>query len=127
MHMAHAADKILPDSDCELGAYISTMEPLPVNNGNEALAAEGEDIFKHGLPAENVPACQFCHGPQGQGVGIYPRLGGQSAEYLKRRLNHWSEGFDAPTPYMPRIASKLSPRQIEAVSSYLSFAQSRGE
>ncbi len=123
MHMAHAVDKILPDNDCELGAYISTLEPQPANNGNEALAAEGEDIFKHGRPEENVPACQFCHGPQGQGVGQFPRLGGQSADYLKRRLNHWSEGFDAATPYMPRIASKLSPGQIEAVASYLSFAQ----
>ncbi len=127
MHMAHAADKILPDSDCELGAYISTLEPRPANNGNEAIAARGEAIFKHGMPDSNVPACQFCHGPQGQGIGKYPRLGGQSYEYLKRRLDHWSEGYDSATPYMPIIASKLSPDQIDAVASYLSFAQAGGE
>ena len=53
--MTHAADKILPESDCELGAYISTLEPRPANNGNEAIAARGEAIFKHGMPEAMFP------------------------------------------------------------------------
>ncbi len=122
-YMSHAARKVLPDSYCELGAYISTLPPLPANNGNEALAAAGEDIFKHGVPGENIPACQFCHGPQAQGVGKFPRLGGQSYNYLKRRLRQWGEGFDPHAEKMPAIAPKLSPVQIEAVASYLSFVE----
>ncbi len=129
-YMSHVAVKVLPDSYCELGAYISTLPPQPANNGNEALAAAGEDIFTHGVPDENIPACQFCHGPEAQGVWKFPRLGGQSYYYLKRRLRQWGEGFDPHAEKMPSIASKLNPDQIEAVASYLSFAPaapSRGE
>ncbi len=130
MYMSHVAVKVLPDSYCELGAFISTLPPKPANNGNEALAAAGEDIFKHGVPDENIPACQFCHGPEAQGVGKFPRLGGQSYNYLERRLRQWGEGFDPHAEKMPSIAPKLNPDQIEAVASYLSFVPaepSKGE
>jgi cytochrome c553 len=129
-YMSHAARKVLPDSDCELGAYISTMPPEPMANGNPELVAKGEDIFLHGVPADNIPACQFCHGPEAQGIGKFPRLGGQSYYYLKRRLEQWKEGYSAISPNMPGIAAVLRPEEIEAVASYLSFlpaAPSKGE
>jgi hypothetical protein len=43
---------------------------------------------------------------------------------LKRRLEQWAEGYHAAAgPPMPDIASKLSPDQIEALASYLSFVK----
>ncbi len=129
-YMSHVAKKVLPDSYCELGAYISTLPPQAQANGNPDLQAKGEDIFMHGVPAENIPACQFCHGPEAQGIGKFPRLGGQSYFYLRRRLEQWKEGYSAVSPNMPAIASLLAPDEIEAVASYLSFvpaAPSRGE
>ncbi len=128
--MSHVAVKVLPDSLCELGAFISTLPPEAANNGNPDLVAQGEDIFMHGIPAENVPACQFCHGPEAQGIGKFPRIGGLSYDYMKRRLQHWQEGYDESSPNMPRVAASLSPDAIEAVTSYLSFlpaAPSKGE
>lgn len=129
-YMRYAAHKMLPDSDCEIGAFISTMPTVAMANGNQELAARGEAIFKHGIPDANVPACQFCHGPEAQGTGKFPRLGGQSYYYLKRRLEQWKEGYSAISPNMPHIASKLSTDEMDAVASYLSFlpaAPSRGE
>ncbi len=129
-YMSHAAVKTLPENLCELGAYISTLPPEPANDGNKELAAKGEDIFLHGIPSENIPACQFCHGPEAQGIGKFPRIGGLSYYYVKRRLTQWSEGYSAVSPNMPAIASLLSPDEMEAVASYLSFvpaAPSRGE
>jgi cytochrome c553 len=129
-YMSHVAVSVLPDSYCELGAYISTMPAEARNDGDEALAPKGEEIFRHGAPDDNIPACQFCHGPEAQGVGRFPRLGGQSYYYLKRRLEQWVEGYGRISSHMPGIASKLNPEQIDAIASYLSFlpaAPSPGE
>jgi cytochrome c553 len=120
-YMSHVAAKVLPENECELAAYLSTLPPEATGDGNEALAAKGEQIFKTGVPSDYVPACQFCHGPDGQGTGMYPRLSGQSYYYLRRRLEQWGEGYTRIAPHMPGIASKLSPEQIDAVASYLSF------
>ena len=67
-YMTHATAKVLPDSYCELGAYISSMPAEAARDGNKELAA-GEDIFMHGIPSNNLPACQFCHGPEGRVSG----------------------------------------------------------
>ncbi len=122
-YMSHVAAKVLPDSVCELGAYISTMPAEAARDGNEELRAEGEDIFLHGKPPHNLPACQFCHGPEAQGLGRFPRLGGQSYYYLKRRLENWNAGYEVIAPHMPGVAALLRPDDIEAVASYLSFVE----
>jgi cytochrome c553 len=122
-YMSHVAANVLPENECELAAYLSTLPPEAAGDGDEALAAMGEQIFKIGAPSDKVPACQFCHGPDGQGVGMFPRLAGQSYYYLKRRLEQWSEGYTKLAPHMPGIASQLSSEQIDAVASYLSFVR----
>ena len=129
-YMAHAVVKILPDSYCELGAYISGMPAEAAKNGTKEHVAAGEDIFLRGKPSGNLPACQFCHGPEAQGTGKFPRLGGLSYNYLKRRLEQWTEGYSQVSPNMPHIANSMTPDEIEAVASYLSYqeaAPSRGE
>jgi cytochrome c553 len=129
-YMSHVAVKTLPDSYCALGAFISNMPTEAARDGNKELVAHGEDIFLHGRPSSNLPACQFCHGPEGQGIGKFPRLGGQSYYYLKRRLEQWSEGYAVISPHMPGIVGLMQPDERDAVASYLSFleaAPSRGE
>jgi cytochrome c553 len=68
-----------------------------------------------------VVACIVCHGPNAQGVREIPRLGGLSYVYVKRQLDQWNEGFRAQARPMPQVAKSLSPDQIEALASYLSF------
>ena len=119
-YMSHVAVQVLPDSLCELGAYISSMPAEAARDGKEELRAEGEDIFLHGKPSHNLPACQFCHGPEAQGTGKFPRLGGQTFYYLQRRLQQWSEGYAQVSPHMPGIVGLLTPKQIDGVASYLS-------
>lgn len=70
------------------------------------------------------PSCVACRGPQGQGSGRLPRLGGQSYYYVKRKLEQWGQGYHrAAIAPMPEVASKLSPKDIEALASYLSFVR----
>ena len=90
----------------------------------DAHMTRGRAIYQNGLPEENIVACVACHGPEAQGVGLIPGLGGLSYGYLTRRLTDWKEGYnrDGATP-MPHIAGTLSPDQVNALSSYLSFVR----
>jgi cytochrome c553 len=58
---------------------------------------------------------------EAQGVREIPRLSGLSWSYLKRRLEDWSQGRDTWGTSMPKVARSLSPNQIAALASYLSF------
>ena len=72
----------------------------------------------------NIAACVACHGPNAEGTGEIPRLGGLAYTYLKRTLEQWGEGYHATAlAPMPRIAGKLSRDQIEALASWLSFVK----
>jgi cytochrome c553 len=105
-----------------VAAYFATLEPKSARDGNEALTGEGANLFSGGEPAENVPACAVCHGPNAVGSRNIPRLGGLSYYYLKRRLELWGAGYHASASYpMPLVARNLSPEKIEALASYLSF------
>jgi cytochrome c553 len=122
-YMWNAAAHLDPLTLQNLAAYFSALPPEAAKDGDSALAAEGKIIFEDGLPNENIAACQACHGPEAQGVREIPRLGGLSYSYLKRRLEEWSQGQDAWGIPMPKVARSLSPNQIAAVASYLSFVE----
>ena len=122
-YMANTAASLSPETAHAVAVYLSTLTPETRADGNKDRAAEGEAIFQGGIPSSNVPACAFCHGPEAQGVREMPRLGGQSYYYLKRRLTQWNEGYSGSAEHMPGVASTLSPDNIEALASYLSFVK----
>ena len=122
-YMWYAAAHLDPLTAHNLAAYFSALPPEAAKDGDSELAAEGRIIFENGVPNENIAACQACHGPEAQGVREIPRLGGLSYSYLKRRLEEWSQGQDAWGIPMPKVARSLSPNQIAALASYLSFVE----
>jgi len=121
-YMWGAAANLSPQGVRDLALYFSTLPPKAADDGDKELTATGRTIYQEGLPDLIIPACVACHGPNAEGVGEIPRLGGLAYTYLKRRLEQWGEGYHASAqPPMPRIASILSRDQIEALASYLSF------
>lgn len=123
-YMWGAAASLSPQSVRELAIYFSSLRANAANDGDHELTAFGRTIYQQGLPDANIAACVACHGPNAEGVAEIPRLGGLAYTYLKRRLQQWGEGYHATArPPMPRIASKLSRDQIEALASYLSFVK----
>ena len=120
-YMWYAAAHLDPATARNLAEYFSALPPEAATDGDSELAAEGKNIFENGVPDENIAACQACHGPEAQGVREIPRLGGLSYSYLKRRLEDWSQGRDTWGTSMPKVARSLSPNQIAALASYLSF------
>jgi cytochrome c553 len=123
-YMWGAAANLTPQSARQLALYYSSLQPKAANDGVPDLTPLGERIYQEGMPDANIVACVVCHGPNAEGVAQIPRLGGLAYIYLKRRLEQWTEGYHAAAgPPMPHIASKLSPDQIEALASYLSFVK----
>jgi len=122
-YMWGAAANLSPQTAHDLAVYFSTLPPEAANDGDRELIAAGRTIYEVGIPESNIVSCLVCHGPNAEGVRDIPRLGGLSYSYLKRRLGQWGEGFHAAAEPMPRIASTLSPNEIEALASYLSFIE----
>ena len=121
-YMWGAAANLSARTARNLAIYFSTLPPKAANDGDRESAALGRTIYQEGMPDSNIVACVVCHGPKAEGVGAVPRLGGLESSYLKRRLKQWGEGYHAAAgPPMPHIAGNLSPNQIEALASYLSF------
>ncbi len=121
-YMWGAAANLTPGAAHALSVYFANLPPLAADDGNRALVPLGEGLYQRGMPEENIAACVACHGPNGQGIGAIPRLGGLNYAYLKRRLDEWAEGYRGALDHpMPHIATQLSPNQVEALASYLSF------
>jgi cytochrome c553 len=123
-YMWGAAENLSAQTARELATYFSTLPPKAAGDGDLELVATGKTIYQEGRPNANIVACVVCHGPNAEGVGQIPRLGGLAYSYLKRTLEQWGQGYNvASGPPMPDIARKLSSDQIEALASYLSFVK----
>jgi cytochrome c553 len=121
-YMWAAAEHVSPQRAHDLAAYFATLPPRPANDGLREFTRTGKAIYQDGVPEENIVACIACHGPNAEGVGDIPRLGGLAYTYLKRTLKQWAEGYNAAALHpMPDVARRLSAEQIEALASYLSF------
>lgn len=84
----------------------------------ESLAL-GQQIWRGGIAARQVPACSGCHGPNGAGIPAqYPRLASQHPEYLELQLNTFRSGERANSAQMSAIALRLTDKEIKALADY---------
>ena len=91
----------------------------------------GEDLYRRGDKARNIPACIACHGPVGRGniVGGYPALRAQESVYVVKQLNDYASGaryvgtnvatVNPNSVMMLTIAKRLTPEDIRNVASYV--------
>lgn len=89
-----------------------------------AMLELGESIYRNGNLETGVPACSGCHSPTGAGNAPagYPRLGGQSRDYLITQLENFRGNLrtnDGDTRIMRGVAENLSDLEIEAVTNYI--------
>lgn len=114
----------LSDQDlADLSAYFASQKGS-VGAADPKLVARGEELFRGGKLDQGMPACTGCHSPNGAGNAAagFPHLGGQHAQYAAKQLTDFREGNrtnDGDTKMMQSVASKLSNKDIEAVSSYI--------
>lgn len=121
--MAGMAANLSEEDMADLDAYYASLDPAPagVSEENEALAREGESLYRGGIAERNVPACMACHGPAGQGIPEqYPRVSGQHAQYLETSLLAYKNDERASVGgIMNDIAFLLSADEIRALSYYM--------
>jgi cytochrome c553 len=101
-----------------LAAYYSAQLALPGKSGNDKLILEGRQVFEQGVAAHGVPACATCHGAQGHGNAVFPRLAGQHAPYLVKQMLVIQNALRA-APVMHGVIQNLSHDQMGAVAAYL--------
>lgn len=107
----------------DIAAYFASQK-LTVGMADPALVEQGEKLYRGGKLDLGMPSCTGCHAPNGAGNDLagFPQLGGQHAAYTAKQLTDFREGSrtnDGDTAIMRTIASKLSNKDIEALSSYI--------
>ena len=104
-----------------LGAWFASRKPQAHAVEDAELAQVGRFIFQRGNPYSGVAACAACHGPQGHGTEVLPRLAGQHARYTENQLKAFNQRQRTnDNAVMHLIASKLTEFEMKAVSSYIS-------
>ena len=65
--------------------------------------------------------CAACHGQDGQGIGAFPRLAGQSADYISERLYAYKnkEQIGPMSSTMWAQAGMLSENDINTLSEFI--------
>jgi len=103
---------LLPLLAAVLAAYLGA-KPLPTDPSQL-----GAQIVAQGTKNGAV-ACARCHGFDGaaDGSGAFPKLAGQSSDYLESELRAYISG-DRKNALMQPIAKGLNDAEIKAVSQY---------
>lgn len=105
-----------------LAAYYASLTPVSDQRAQAASSKErelGRQLVEHGDRERKIPACHSCHDAQGR--QDYPRLSGQSEQYLKRQLAIWRQGGRDKTPHgamMSIVANRLTERQAAAAAAF---------
>jgi len=95
--------------------------PAPATE-NAAVRAAGEALVRRGDATRNLPACDACHGAAMTGrAPAIPGLLGLPRDYLMAQLGGWKTGkrHALEPDCMARIAERLTPADIGAVSAWL--------
>lgn len=93
----------------EIATYFSELPPMKGFVPSAKLDDVGKVIYHQGIPSKGVQACASCHGDQGEGDDVVPRLAGQHTYYLNSRARI----------AMTKIVYNLSDDQINAVAVYM--------
>ena len=118
----HLTDSYLREI-AEHFAALDLPYPVPQRAGVSAeVMTRGEALVRHGDPTRKVPACAACHGDNLLGINPnVPGLLGLSRYYLYAQIGFWKNGerrAHAPD-CMAAIASRLTPEDVGAVSTWL--------
>lgn len=107
----------------DIAAYFASQKGS-VGAADPKLVERGRALYNGGDIEKGLPACTGCHSPNGAGLALagFPHLGGQHSQYVTKQLTDFREGNrtnDGDATTMRTIASKLSNKDIEALSSYI--------
>ncbi|MDQ3266237.1 MAG: c-type cytochrome [Myxococcota bacterium] len=122
--MALIAKGLTEGQSADLAAYYGQLPLPPVATTpiDAAQRALGERLAVQGAWPRGLPACFSCHAPGGVGIGVFPGLAGQHADYLAGQLRAWRSGARRNDPHrmMKAVADRLEEKELLALAAYLS-------
>lgn len=98
--------------------YIKTHGTLAEQMAKQAEVAAADEFSSiRGLWA----GCAACHGPDGQGMAVFPALAGQSKEYIVDRLNTYKNKGEvgSMSSTMWGQAAMLSDAEIDTIGEFV--------
>ena len=98
--------------------YIKTHGTLAEQMAKQAEAAAADEFSSiRGLWA----GCAACHGPDGQGMAVFPKLAGQSADYIVDKLNTYKNRGEvgSMSSTMWAQAGMLSEQEINTIGKFI--------
>jgi len=113
----------LSDEDMRnLASYYAGQQAKDASASNMDLAAQGQHLYRGGVPEKGIAACSACHAPDGAGIPpVYPRVSGQHSEYTVTQLRAFRSGArnNDSNSMMRMVASRLSDEEIKALAEYI--------
>ena len=117
-YMWGMASQLDDDTVEALAAYYAAQTAEPSGAGTSAAATRGREIYEHGVPAQGVPACSSCHGPDAHGLQDFPRLAGQHGQYVLKQLASFQSNM-RNVAIMHGVAQNLNLADMDAVAAFL--------
>ena len=114
--MNQIAKLLKPDEKVDIALFYSSQKVKPQTVYKPELVPEGKRLF--GVK------CFFCHGNEGHGKQDIPYIAAQPSEYIRNTLNSYkSTVTKRAETAMSRVARALQPREVEALTAYLTSLQ----
>ncbi len=125
--MAQLVDPLTPEYLLAIAEHFASLQlpyppPVPVSL-TPAQQVRARQLVMQGDAARGLPACAQCHGPRLTGVAPdVPGLLGLSQDYLNAQLGAWQnrQRRAASPDCMARLAERLTPEDLVAVTGWLS-------
>lgn len=118
--MAPIAAALSAADAANVAAYYASLTPVPASPRDPGRLGLGRSVYMEGDPDHDLPACVSCHRPTGTGIRPdFPRIGGQSADYVEDQLTHWEETRGHRGKLMSMIVPHLQPNERQAVADYV--------
>ena len=114
----------LTDQDIlDIAAWYSSQQ-VTLEGADLEMLELGETIYRGGIKDLSVAACSACHSPTGSGNAPagFPSLSGQHPDYTLMQLKAFRSGErqNDSSSMMRSIVERLTDRELEALSSYVS-------
>jgi cytochrome c553 len=121
--MAGTLDGLSDQDLLDIAAWYAAQAPV-ASSVDVTATQRGQALFRSGDQAQGLPACTGCHAPDGAGNALagFPRLRGQHAPYVIKRLTQFREDTqhtEGASAIMPSIAAKLSDDDIAALAAHI--------
>ena len=106
----------------DVAAFFATQKQSGDQPRSKEALEIGKKLYRAGDSTKGLPACAGCHGPAGAGIpAMFPRLGGQYADYIEKQLKAFRDGTRAndPNKMMRMVAIKMTDAEVRAVADYI--------